>query len=93
MDDTTILSIIGIAVSLLSGLYVAFKHSACKSKCFGVENDFQIDLTPVSSDLFLEKIKVPIQNGGSNGSNESGTSKDKECCTKESPIAEAARGE
>ena len=68
MDDTTILSIVGIAVSLLSGAYVVFKHSSCKSKCFGVENDFQLDLTPVSSDLFLEKNIAPIQNGGASKS-------------------------
>jgi hypothetical protein len=64
MDDTTILSIVGIAVSLLSGAYVVFKHSSCKSKCFGVENDLQIDLTPIASDLNLEKNKESIQNGG-----------------------------
>jgi hypothetical protein len=71
MDDTTILSIVGIAVSLLSGAYVAFKHSSCKSKCFGVENDFKLDLTPVSSDLFLTKNIGPIQNGGTTGTSES----------------------
>ena len=71
MDDTTILSIVGIAVSLLSGAYVAFKHSSCKSKCLGVENDLQIDLTPVSSDLFLEKIHAPKQDGATTGSNKS----------------------
>lgn len=70
MEDTTILSIVGIAVSLLSGLYVAFKHSSCKSKCFGVENDLQIDLTPVSSDLDLEKKLSPIQNGTTKGASE-----------------------
>jgi hypothetical protein len=84
MDDTTILSIVGIAVSLLSGLYVAFKHSSCKSKCFGVENDFQLDLTPVTSDLFLEKIPKVNQNGTSTPHG-STSSEDKECSTKEAP--------
>jgi hypothetical protein len=71
MDDTTILSIAGIVISLLSGAYVAFKHSSCRSKCFGVENDLHIDLTPIGSDFGLEKNKESIQNGGT------GESKDK----------------
>jgi hypothetical protein len=65
MDDTAILSIVGVVVSLLSGLYVAFKHSSCKSKCLGSMNEFYLDLSPVSSDLFLEKNDLPYQNGTS----------------------------
>jgi len=65
MDDTTILSIVGIIISLLSGAYVVFKHSSCKSKCLGSTNEFYLDLSPVSSDLFLEKNDLLYQNGTS----------------------------
>jgi hypothetical protein len=59
MDTTSILSIVSVGVSLLSGFYVAFKHSSCKSKCLGSENEFQLDLSP----LIETKNISSIQNG------------------------------
>ena len=37
----------GLAMAVLSGAYVALKHSSCKSHCCGKEADLTIDLSPV----------------------------------------------
>ena len=47
METSAVAGWAGLAMAVLSSVYVALKHSSCKTHCCGREADLTIDLSPV----------------------------------------------
>jgi hypothetical protein len=58
-DSTTILSIVGIIISVGGALFTIINHKRCRSNCFGKKLEMSIDIDQTQPSPDKLKIKVP----------------------------------